>query len=142
MLSSDVKYMVEDLYHLPIKLLLCESIDRTDSLYLNLSRYLIINTLDKILNNNKSCSLTSSNNPPKFNHSNKTLAYPEYSGISDSDYPSMKVFHYYTCTTSTTSVQIASQSVTMIYVTSLELYTHIKLCGNLFFIQYIPDNTI
>ena len=89
-LSPEVIYIAEDLYLLPSKSLSCELVDGIDARCLNLSHYPIITPLKKILDirlcNDTFYSSTPPTVLPKFNYSNKTLAFPEHSGILD--YPS------------------------------------------------------
>ena len=86
--------MAEYLYLLPSKLLTSEPVDGEDSHYLNLSYHLIINLYKKVLDfslyNHKFYSSTSSTISLKFDYSDKILAFPEHSGISD--YPLMNFF--------------------------------------------------
>ena len=102
--------MAEDLYLLPSKLLACKPVDETDARYLNLSNCPIIKPLEKILDismyDNKCYLSTHSTTSSKFDYSNKTLAFPEHSRISD--YPWMKVLHSDIGTTPITPVQTVS----------------------------------
>ena len=86
-MTFKVKHIAEDSSLLLSKLLHSEPVDGMDSRYLNLSYHPIINLLKKILDislyNNKFYSSTPSIVLLKFDYSNKTLAFPEHSDISD-----------------------------------------------------------
>ena len=102
--------MAEYLYVLPSKLLPCEHVNEIDARYLNLSHYPVINALENILDirlyDDTFYLSILSTVPPKFDYSNKTLAFPEHSRISD--YPWMKVLHSDIGTTPITPVQTVS----------------------------------
>ena len=136
--------MVEDVYLLPSKLFSCEPVDRTDSCNLSLAHHSIINPLKKIsnisLHNSKFYSSTPSTVSLNFDYSNKILTFPENSGISH--YLSMKVIHSNAGTNLTTIIPMSSPFTTVIYFAPSKWHTHIQSCSTLFFVQYIPDNTI
>ena len=111
--------MAKYLYLLPSKLLAFEPVDGADSHYLNLSHHPIINIYKKVLDfslyNHKFYSSTSSTISLKFDYSDKILAFPEHSGISD--YPLMIFFKSNSGTTPIIPIPTSSPPATMTYFT-------------------------
>ena len=141
--SPELKFMAYDSYPLPPSLKPCEPVDTTDTRYLNQSHTPITNPLKKALNielyNEKWFDNPLKTSVPPFLYKHRTLAV---SPISVSPFPSIEELHHDTNTCPPLPLVESVDDTLSSPPSPLTLHTSLAQTGCLFFIQYLPDDTI
>ena len=136
--------MVEDVYALPPSLLPCDPVDGCDTRYLNHSHQPVINPsknpLDILFYNDTFFSSPSLTLPLKFDYTRETLRVPPH--YSTSQFTFLSFLHNESKTEY--PPRNIDQFITPTYkvFSPLDLFHQLTLSGKLFFIHYVPEQTI